>query len=362
MSRSLPRWTPSADPVSPSPFVIPFFIAHQGCPHQCVFCNQHVITGSSGRLTAAQVREEISRWLGWPRDGKRQVQVAFYGGSFTGLARERQEELLGAVGPFLERGEVELIRLSTRPDYVDQAKARFLKEWGVGLVELGIQSFADRVLAQSRRGHTAQQVSEAFAHLRQAGIAVGGQLMVGLPGETTAGLIAGARRLVALKPDLVRIYPTLVLKASPLADLLAAGRYRHLSMPRAIALCARLKEIFDEAAIPVVRMGLQPSASLEQDLLAGPYHPAFGELVLSRLYFRRLRKRLVILQKERGCATIRLNLAAADRSLFAGQQRCSARRLAALGLLDHVEVVFLRGQSRATITHEIIHGYSQSHC
>lgn len=345
-----------------SPFIIPFFIAHQGCPHQCVFCNQHVITGSSQWLTADQVREEIVRCLGWPRDIKRQVQVAFYGGSFTGLDRGRQEELLGAVGPFLARGEVDLIRLSTRPDYIDQAKARFLKERGVGLVELGIQSFAAGVLARSRRGHTAHQVSEAFAHLRQAEIGVGGQLMVGLPGETTAGVLAGALRLVALRPDLVRIYPTLVLKASPLADLLAAGGYQPLSMNRAIALCARLKEVFAAAAIPVVRMGLQPSASLEHDLVAGPYHPAFGELVLSRLYFKRVRKRLAILQKKRGCAKIRLILSAADRSLFNGQKRCSVRRLTALGLLDGVEVVFLPGQPGLTINHEIIHVSFDPHC
>ncbi|MEW6521855.1 MAG: radical SAM protein [Thermodesulfobacteriota bacterium] len=345
-----------------SPFIIPFFIAHQGCPHQCVFCNQHVITGSSQWLTAELVKEEIVRCLGWPRDRKRQVQVAFYGGSFTGLERGRQEELLGAVGPFIELGEVDLIRLSTRPDYIDQAKALFLKEHGVGLVELGIQSFDAGVLAQCRRGHTAQQVSEAFAHLRRAGIRVGGQLMVGLPGETTAGVLAGARRLVALKPDLVRIYPTLVLKASPLADLLAAGSYRPLSMNRAVALCTRLKEIFTAAGIPVVRLGLQPSASLEHDLVAGPYHPAFGELVLSRLYFKRVRKSLAVLQKKRGCAKIRLILAPADRSLFNGQQRCSAGRLTALGLLDEVEVVFLPGQPRLTINHEIMHGSFDPHC
>jgi len=348
--------------VASTPFIIPFFIAHQGCPHQCVFCNQHVITGSSQWLTGEMVSGEIDRCLGWPRDRTRQVQVAFYGGSFTGLDRGRQEDLLGAVGPFIERGEVDLIRLSTRPDYVDQAKAFFLKGRGVGMVELGIQSFDAEVLARCRRGHTAEQVDEAFAHLRQAKIGVGGQLMVGLPGETTAGVLAGARRLVLLRPDLVRIYPTLVLKASPLEDLLAAGRYQPLSMNRAIALCARLKEIFAAAAIPVVRMGLQPSVSIEHDLVAGPYHPAFGELVLSRLYLKRVRKSLAILQKEHGCAKIRLILSAADRSLFSGQKRCSVTRLAALGLLDDVEVVFLPGQPRLTINHEIMHVSVDPHC
>ncbi|MBI5556176.1 MAG: radical SAM protein [Deltaproteobacteria bacterium] len=337
-----------------TPFIIPFFISHQGCPHQCVFCNQHVITGSSEWLTPDTIREEIVRCLDWPRDKKRPVQVAFYGGSFTGLERARQQELLGAVAPFISSGEVDFIRLSTRPDYIDRGAVLFLKERGVGLVELGIQSFDDAVLARCRRGHTAARVEEAFVHLRWAGLKVGGQLMVGLPGETTRGVLAGAHRLVALAPDLVRIYPVLVLKGSPLAALFAGGGYKPLTMNRAVALCARLLELFDRAGIPVVRLGLQPSASLERDLVGGPYHPAFGELVKSRLYFRRLRKYLACLQKERGEGTIRLMLAAADTSLFFGQKRCSARRLTALKLLAGVEPVFTPGQPRFTMQHEIL--------
>jgi histone acetyltransferase (RNA polymerase elongator complex component) len=341
-----------------TPFIIPFFIAHQGCPHQCIFCNQHAITGSRERLTGERVEREIRSCLAWPRDTRRQVQAAFYGGSFTGLGRERQQELLGAVQPFIDRGEVDFIRLSTRPDYIDQARALFLKERRVGLVELGIQSFDAAVLEKCRRGHTAGQVEEAFAHLRRAGIGVGGQLMVGLPGETTLGVMAGAQRLARLQPDLVRIYPALVLQGSPLADLYSAGGYRPLSMNRAVALCARMKEIFTAARIPVVRLGLQPSAALEKELAAGPYHPAFGELVLARLYFRRLRRILAPLQKERGRATINLILSAADQSLFYGQKRTSVQRLNALGLLAGVEVVFRPGLPRFTITHEFIPCFS----
>ncbi|MBI4792296.1 MAG: radical SAM protein [Deltaproteobacteria bacterium] len=341
-----------------TPFIIPFFIAHQGCPHQCIFCNQHAITGSREQLTGELVGREIRRCLAWPRDVMRQVQVAFYGGSFTGLGRDRQQELLGAVQPFIDRGEVAFIRLSTRPDYIDREKSLYLKERRVGLVELGIQSFDDAVLEKCRRGHTAGQVEEAFAHLRRAGIGVGGQLMVGLPGETTRGVVAGAQRLALLQPDLVRIYPALVLRGSPLADLHSAGGYRPLSMNRAVALCTRLREIFTAARIPVVRLGLQPSASLEKDLAAGPYHPAFGELVLSRLYFRRVRRILALLQKERGRTTINLILSAADQSLFRGQKRTSVQRLNALGLLAGVEVLFRPGLPRFTITHELIPCFS----
>jgi histone acetyltransferase (RNA polymerase elongator complex component) len=347
--------------VARTPFIIPFFIAHQGCPHQCIFCNQHAITGSRERLTAEAVDREIRRCLAWPRDRQRPVQVAFYGGSFTGLGRARQQELLGAVQPHLDCGAVDFIRLSTRPDYIDPSTVLFLKEHRVGLVELGIQSFDEAVLAACRRGHTAARVEEAFIHLRCAGIGVGGQLMVGLPGETTRGVVAGALRLAALRPDLVRIYPALVLRGSPLADLHAAGGYRPLPMNRAVALCARLKEIFAAAAIPVARLGLQPTAALEKELAAGPYHPAFGELVLARLYFRRLRRLLARLQKERGRATIHLTLAAADQSLFQGQKKSSVRRLTALGLLAGVEVVFHPGLPRSTINCEREHGSSDPH-
>jgi len=339
---------------SATPFIIPFFIAHQGCPHQCIFCNQHVITGTSRWLTAEKIHEEIVRCLAWPRDVQRQVQVAFYGGSFTGLERGRQVELLEAVQPFIRNGEVDLIRLSTRPDYVDQTTAFFLKERGVALVELGIQSFEPEVLTRCRRGHCAEQIPPAVACLKQAGISVGGQIMVGLPGETTNGLLDGARKLIDLRPDMVRIYPALVLTASPLAELYAMGEYRPLSLNRAVALCARLKDIFSAAGIPVVRMGLQPSDSLERDIIAGPYHPGFGELVLSRLFFKKIRKLLSVLQTKRGMDKIRLILSAADQSVFYGWKRCAVKRLTSLGLLDGIEVNFSPDLSRSTIEYEIV--------
>lgn len=340
--------------VKPSPFIIPFFISHQGCPHQCVFCNQHVITGKSQLVTAAMVDAEIHRCLGWPRDEKRPVQVAFYGGSFTGLNMGRQEELLGAVQPFLEKGTVQTIRLSTRPDYIDRQGAYFLRDKGVGIVELGIQSFDTKVLTRCRRGHRPEQVDEAFAHLRRAGISVGGQLMVGLPGESRVGVIDGARRLVALRPNMVRIYPTLVLKNSPLADLYNAGGYRPLKLYNAVALCCRLKSIFDGEQIPVVRMGLQSSESLEKDILAGPYHPAFGELVLGRLYFNRMRYYLSAVQRKRGNKMVRLLICPTDQSIFFGQKKCSFRRLTALRLLDGVEIVYIPSLKRQEIRHELV--------
>ncbi len=303
-------------------------------------------------MTAALVEAEIKRCLGWCRDKKRSVQVAFYGGSFTGLDLGRQQELLGAVHPFLEKGTVQTIRISTRPDYIDRLRAVFLREQGVGIVELGIQSFDTTVLTRCRRGHLPEQVDEAFLHLRGAGLSVGGQLMVGLPGESRVGVISGARRLVALKPDMVRIYPTLVLKDSPLADLYNNGGYRPLKLYDAVALCCRLKLIFSRERIPIIRMGLQPSASLEKDIVAGPYHPAFGELVLARFYFNKMRCYLSAVQRKRDNKMVRLMLCPADQSVFLGQKKCSVRRLTALGLLQGIEIVYQPGLARMEIRHE----------
>jgi len=337
---------------SSSPFIIPIFIAHQGCPHQCVFCNQHVITRDSGQRShvgVAEVKKEIDTCLAWPRDRNRQVQVAFYGGSFTGLDLSLQKKLLGAVQPYVKAGQVHSIRLSTRPDYIDRNTADFLKKYNVSLVELGVQSMDHKVLALSNRGHSRGHVAKAFHLLKVAGLEVGGQLMIGLPGETTVGVLDGARQLAALQPDMVRIYPTLVIHGSHLAKMFATGEYRPMSLNRAVALCVRLKEYFDHEKIPVIRMGLQPSASLEKDVIAGPYHPAFGELVMSRMFFHRMRDILRTRQNTRNGSPLTITLAASDRSQFQGMKKCNLQRLASLHLLDGVEIVYSSKQERGSI-------------
>jgi histone acetyltransferase (RNA polymerase elongator complex component) len=330
-----------------SPFIIPIFIAHQGCPHQCLFCNQRSITGApEGAVGPRQVRETILAQLAWPRrHPAAPVQVAFYGGSFTGLPLALQRELLAAAQPFLASGQVQELRLSTRPDYVTPEIAGFLREQGVEIVELGAQSLDDGVLAASGRGHTAAQVGTATACLKEAGIQVGLQLMLGLPGDTTVTALASARRAAALRPDLVRLYPCLVISGSPLAELYRQGKYQPLSLPAAVSLAARLWLFFKTQGIAVARMGLQPSPSLEQSVLAGPYHPAFGELVLSRLLFRQVR---ALLSARPSGQPHRLSLARADESIYRGRGNANLKRLAALGLLAGVETVFSASQPRQT--------------
>lgn len=339
-----------------TPFVIPFFIAHQGCPHQCVFCNQHAISGQGRQaaVTAAQVGDEIAQKIAWPRHPDRPVQVAFYGGTFTGLPLGRREELLGAVAPFLARGQVHSIRVSTRPDLITPALVDHLKGRGVRLVELGVQSLDDEVLRQSGRGHDAAQVAAAFSLLRDGGLQVGGQLMVGLPGESRRTALQSAAKLAALRPDLVRLYPTLVMAGSPLAAIFARGAFQPWSLALCTAVCGLMKDIFDRHGIVVARMGLQSCPSLERDLVAGPYHPAFGELVLSRQYYKKVRAVLWAARLSGKQRPLTLRLAQRDRSLFVGMQRQNLARYERTGLLDQVEVVFLPHQPRFSV--EVVAG------
>lgn len=332
-----------------TPFVIPFFIPHQGCPHQCLFCNQHAISGAGAlQIDAGRVAREIREKLAWPRIPNRLVQVAFYGGSFTALPLSRQQELLSAVAPFRAKGEVAEIRISTRPDYITAELIGHLRHYGVGLVELGIQSLHDEVLRKSGRGHTVAHVEQAVACLRKAGLQVGGQLMVGLPGDSRQRSLSGAAKLAALQPDLVRIYPTLVMAGSPLADLYGKGRFQPWSLALATAVCAAMKETFDRHHIPVARLGLQSCAALEEQLLAGPYHPAFGELVMGRLFFKMVRRRLQE-ARQAGAQALTLRLAERDRSLFVGMNKENMVRMQRRHLLDNVTVQFRTDQPRNSV-------------
>jgi len=314
--------------------VIPVFIPHQGCPHACIFCNQHRISGqgSDTLVTPSEVQDTISLWLN--RDSARsagKVQVAFYGGSFTGLQMSRQLELLEAVSPFLSSGQVQSIRLSTRPDYIDSEIVKFLRAHGVATVELGVQSLDDRVLEASCRGHKASHTYKAVELLRQGGLEIGLQIMLGLPGQSTRSLMHTVKEVAALKPDFVRIYPVLILRDSKLNALYNKGEYNPLSLDNAVVKAAWMKKHFDGQGIRVVRMGLQAGPELEGNLVAGPYHPAFGEMVSSRLMLQQTRRLFAgVEEKDRVILTINEK----DQSVFRGVKSANMKRLAQLNLLD----------------------------
>ena len=315
------------------PLIIPIFIPHEGCPHCCLFCNQHSISGCSAPpVTGAAIGETIRAWLARARPEHRaQAQVAFYGGSFTGLSPARQTELLAAVQPFCAQNLVREVRLSTRPDYIDHQRLDLLIRHRVSIIELGAQSCDDRVLRQSGRGHTAADTAIAAGLIRERGLRLGLQLMPGLPGEDFGSLRHTVAEVVHLRPDFVRLYPALVLRGSGLERLYHQGGYRPLSLGRAVLYTAFMKKRFDDQGIGVVRMGLQPTKELERSLVAGPYHPAFGELVKARLMLRQTRQ---VLAGARGATPVTLVIAARDHSIFRGLGSANLTRLRQLGLLD----------------------------
>ncbi|MBI9077663.1 MAG: radical SAM protein [Desulfatibacillum sp.] len=275
----------------PKPFVIPIFLPHAGCPHQCVFCNQRAITGAHRPFSTEDARAEVERYLAFPRKSTGQTIISFYGGNFLGIARSRIQDLLFLAADYVGQGRADGIRFSTRPDTIDAQSLSLLDSHPVKTVELGVQSMDARVLELSKRGHTTRDTVAAARLLREQSYEVGLQMMVGLPGDEGLQSLETAQRIVDLAPDFVRIYPTVVLEKSPLADLWRAGQYQALTLERAVDLCNDVSGIFYDAGIPVVRMGLAASESLDADgaVLAGPYHPAFGHLVMSARFLDKAR-------------------------------------------------------------------------
>ena len=263
--------------------IIPVFVPHLGCPNDCVFCNQRRISGSVAPATAENVVSAIENALRLTPPGTRR-QLAFYGGSFTAIPVAEQESLLGAAVPYLERGDIASLRLSTRPDAIDGAVLRRLRSYGVETIELGAQSMSERVLALSGRGHTAADVEDAARAVKGAGFRLILQMMTGLPGADDESDVESARRIAALGPDGVRVYPTVIVRDTALCDLWRAGRYKEHTVEDAVRVCARILPVFEQAGIPVIRLGLNPTEDLSGgDAVGGAYHPALGELVKSRI-------------------------------------------------------------------------------
>lgn len=266
--------------------IVPFFIPHRGCPHRCVFCDQEKISGADGAIpSAAQMLDRIREYR--RTSGLPAVEVAFFGGSFTSLPHSTQESLLVPLQPLLATGEVSSVRLSTRPDSLDPERAAFLRGMGVKTVEIGIQSMDDGVLSLSGRGHDAAAVERAFACLREQGMSIGAQVMPGLPGDTTDKSLDSLTRVFGLLPDFIRIYPALVIAGTGLAQLHESGEYQPLPLAQAVTLCKIMLHRSLLRGIPVIRMGLQPTDELRKagTILAGPWHPAFRQLVESELFY-----------------------------------------------------------------------------
>ena len=263
--------------------ILPVFVPHLGCPHACVFCNQRRISGQTEPADAETVRAVLASAANMPKPENGR-QLAFYGGSFTAIPEEQQLELLSAAQEGIERGIIDSIRLSTRPDAIDDSVLERLKHFCVDTIELGAQSLNDEVLRLSGRGHTADDVRRASHMVKDAGFRLVLQMMTGLPGDTGAQSLATAQEIVKLHPDGVRIYPTVIVRDTALCELWRRGAYREHTVEDAVRICAKLLPLFELAGIPVLRLGLNPTDELSGGAaVAGAYHPALGELVRARI-------------------------------------------------------------------------------
>ncbi len=264
---------------------ISIFVPHQGCPCACSFCNQKTITGKTFLPDAEYVDKTVKTALS--KKGY-DYEIAFFGGSFTAIDRDYMLELLSAAYPYVKSGEVSGIRISTRPDCITEEILDLLKQYGVTSIELGAQSMDDEVLEANRRGHTAQDVLNASEMIKNAGFELGLQMMTGLYKDTAEKSLETAKKIIEIKPQTVRIYPTVVLKNTYLAELYLSDEYKPLNVDDSVELCAVLVPMFEKAGIRVIRLGLHSGSDIKENMLAGGFHDSFGELVKSRMMVNKI--------------------------------------------------------------------------
>lgn len=307
---------------------IPLFVPHEGCPQQCSFCNQRTITGAKQAMTPERAMDEIETLLSSIEESD-EVEIAFFGGSFTAIERNKMVALLRAAQPYIDSGRVSSIRISTRPDAIDHEILDILSKYRVKTIELGIQSMSDRVLNACRRGHSAADSASACKLIAERGFTLGGQMMIGLPEATIEDEMATARAITALGAKEARIYPTVVFRDTELYAQTQSGAYKPLELDEAIERTASVLEIFERAGVKLLRIGLCESEGLHDgSIVGGAFHPAMGELCQSALYRRSfsdaLTKRPDLIGKP-----IVIGIAPGRLSAAIGQKKCNVKALKA---------------------------------
>lgn len=314
---------------------ISVFIPHIGCPHRCSFCDQRSISGAAHAPSADEVRELLDGQASHLAERDMQAEIAFFGGSFTAVPRDYMISLLECAAEAVRRyPEVYCgIRCSTRPDCISEEIIAILKQYGMTAVELGAQSMSDKVLQANERGHSAEDVRRASRLIRESGISLGLQMMTGLYRDSEEAVRLTCREFIALKPDTVRIYPTVILKHTRLGRLFESGEYRSFGFEQTVDLCAELLREFESAGIRVIRMGLHASPEVESEMLGGVYHPAFREIVESRLFFNDMKREL--LTREKGNYMIYTDSRNISRAV--GQKRGNIAALRELGYVVQIK-------------------------
>lgn len=271
--------------MSKNHYIIPVFISHQGCPHQCVFCNQDRIAKVVNEVKAKDVVKTIDEYLESINNKSATIEVSFFGGTFTAINVDKQKELLSVAKEYKDKGLINKIRLSTRPDAINKGILDYLKEYKVDVIELGVQSLDEDVLRLSGRGHGVVEVVNASKLIKEYGITLVHQIMPGLPGDTFEKDIKTVKKSIEMKPDLCRIYPALVIRDTPMEDMYKDGRFTPYSLEDAVSISKEMYKLYKKENIQIIRMGLQPTEAITwgEDIIDGPFHPSFRELVESSL-------------------------------------------------------------------------------
>lgn len=313
---------------------ISIFIPHLGCPHRCSFCDQRSISGTKKAPSPEEVFAVLAEQAPRLSEKGMTAQIAFFGGSFTAIPREYMTELLSVAKRAVERFDVYTgIRCSTRPDCIDEEILGLLKSYGMTAIELGAQSMSNEVLAANERGHAAEDVEKAARLIRDNGFELGLQMMTGLYKDTPEKSLYTAEKFIGMRPDTVRIYPTVILKNTGLGELFERGVYTSFSFEETVELCAALLRKFDRNGIRVIRMGLHASEEVEREMLGGVYHPSFREIVESRLMLNDLTERLKQFpERDYTVFTDRKNL-----SKLIGQKRGNLEKLREMGYRINVK-------------------------
>lgn len=267
-------------------YIIPIFVPHEGCPHNCVFCNQDKITGEQEKVNAELVKSTIDEYLLTINNKEATIEVSFFGGTFTAIPVEKQKELLSVAKTYKESKLISKIRLSTRPDYINEQILNTLKDYSVDIIELGIQSLDEEVLKRSGRGHSEEDAIKASKLIKDYGFILGHQIMLGLPTDNFKKDIETTKKIIAMGPDICRIYPSLVIKDTPMELMYNKGVYKPYTLEEAIEVSKTIYMMLVEKDINVIRIGLQPTENINKgkDVVAGPFHPAFRELVESDIW------------------------------------------------------------------------------
>jgi len=280
--------------------IIPIFIPHLGCPNDCVFCSQKTITAREKPVSGKDMTELIERNLSTLEGrGLETIEIAFFGGSFTGIPKEQQMEYLAVAKNYKDSGRIGKIRLSTRPDYISAEILDLLKLYGVDLIELGVQSFDEEVLRQSGRGHSRKSVFEASRLIKEYGFSLGLQLMIGLPVDTYEKSVKSAEAAAEIGPSVARLYPTVIIKGTELYEMYRRGEYAPFSDEDMLRTVKDMYRILTEAGVRVIRVGLKSTDLIsEAGEIAGGYHPAFRQLVEAELAKEQMESQLELLRSQ----------------------------------------------------------------